>query len=390
MVGKMNQGRVDRENHERGTHVGVISNGSDLTSARQGALSRTLTQIALYNPGLLLLHHGCGRGADEFAHSFARRLGGWRIHGHPVRDAPGSPPRHITQLTRELGYLAASKPRYERDADIVSASRIVVVVLPHPHREIWKLLHQAALAGRVVIYVDYSSLETKPTGPKVAAGPHATLTALPGSRAALAGLSTAADTIAWAKLQGKQDRRAGATCPDYRAFCARHGLPGSSLAQRMWSAYMRPLPGQQPRAQSHLAVREPVPPRRIQGAALAPPLAVGRKETTRSAASRLRSAVPAQSGIPREWRDTALRTLGAMAEVHETGGTVLLTLSSGGKVLAKSLEPRGRKVAVPEAAAFNKEVARAKLNPPEAQVDNWRLRTQHRRVFSQAVHVARF
>jgi hypothetical protein len=266
---------------------------------------------------------------------------------------------------RELTDLAASKPRYERDTDIVSASRIVVVVLPDTHREIWKMLHQLALADRVTIYVDYSNLETKPTGPKVTTGPHASP----------AGLSTAAETIAWARQQGKADRRAGATCPDYRAFCAKYGLPGSALAQQMWSAYMQPIPRRQPPTQAHHTIGESVPPQRIRGAAPVPPPAITRQKTTRSAVCCSKPAVPAQPGIPREWRDIAVRTLGAKAEVQETDAVVLVILTSGGKVLAKYPEPRSRTVADSEAAAFNKEIATGKLNPPEVQVDNWRLRT---------------
>ena len=114
MSGRMNWDRVNRVNRERGTHVGVISNGSDLTSAQQVALSRTLTQIALDNPGRLILHHGCGRGTDEFAHRFARRLSGWRIRGHPLHDAPGTPPAPAwplsTGLIRSLSGLEGRDP----------------------------------------------------------------------------------------------------------------------------------------------------------------------------------------------------------------------------------------------------------------------------------------
>jgi hypothetical protein len=77
---------------QRDTHVGLISSGSALTPAQQKALSRTFTQIAFYNPGRLILHHGCGPGADEFAHRCVRGLGGWRIHGHPAHDATGRSP----------------------------------------------------------------------------------------------------------------------------------------------------------------------------------------------------------------------------------------------------------------------------------------------------------
>jgi hypothetical protein len=113
-----------------GTHVGVISNGSNLTRAQRATLKRTFIQIAFNNPGRVILHHGCGRGADEFAHRFARERGNWRIRGHP-RKADHHQSHSQTILTCELDEIAGGKPRRERDADIVDASDIVVVVLPY-------------------------------------------------------------------------------------------------------------------------------------------------------------------------------------------------------------------------------------------------------------------
>ena len=144
-----------------GTHVGVISNGSSLTRAQRATVKRTFARIAFNNPGRVILHHGCGRGADEFAHRFARERGNWRIRGHP-RKADHHQPHSPTILTRELDEIAGGKPRRERDADIVNASDIVVVVLPYTQPSVWTLLQAAARTGRTVICIPNGEPQPSP------------------------------------------------------------------------------------------------------------------------------------------------------------------------------------------------------------------------------------
>src|SRR5262245_21358738 len=104
--------------------------GGTLTPSQRATLSRALALIRFNNPGPLILHHGCDQGADEIAHRFARKSSDWLIHGHPA-SRPTTDPRHPqTGMLRELNHQAVGKPRDQRDADIVNASYIVVVVLP--------------------------------------------------------------------------------------------------------------------------------------------------------------------------------------------------------------------------------------------------------------------
>jgi hypothetical protein len=262
---------------------------------------------------------------------------------------------------RELSDVAASKPRSQRDTDIVAASHIVVVVLPYPRPKTWTP-HRPARGDRRFIYVQ-GRQETKPAAAKV----------IPQQPGASAGLSTEAGKIAWAKRRGIADRSAGVACADYRAFCAKHAVPGSPLAQRMWSAYTVPIWAQQTRKQPTNAVRESPSAQRIRPSVPATsPTAAGTKLTAPAAAQQPKPTAATHRGIPQEWYDIAVKTIGAKAEAQENGAAVMVVLTAGGKLLDDFREPRGRKTADHETATFNKEVAVRKLNPPEAQADNWR------------------
>lgn len=131
-----------------GTHVGVIGDGGTLTPSQRAALSRGLAQIRFSNPGRLTLHHGCGQGADETAHRFARKSSDWLIDGPPA-SRPAADPRHPqTGMLRELNHQAAGKPRGQRDVGIVSASHIVVMVLPYHQPGTWQKLAAKSSTSR--------------------------------------------------------------------------------------------------------------------------------------------------------------------------------------------------------------------------------------------------
>jgi hypothetical protein len=325
-------------------------------------VKRTFIQITFNNPGRVILHHGCGRGADEVAHRFARERGNWRIRGHP-RKADHHQPHSQTILTRELDEIAGGKPGRERDADIVNASDIVVVVLPYTQPSVWELLQAATRTGREVIYIPSAEPQPSPeTGKKT-----------PEQLNFPANPATPAEKIQWADLQGKADRAKGATCPDYRVFCAKFGIPGSALAQQMWSAYTRPTPTRNQRTPGQLrpSERAAAPPQR--------PNAVGTATSHETTARPIKrpvaeSTVKATStdrhGIPAEWYEIAVRTLGATAEVSDDGGPAQFVLKGGGKVLAKYPVPRGTKAAASSATAFNREIAKRKMNPPLTEA--WR------------------
>jgi hypothetical protein len=149
-----------------GTHVGVISDGATLTRGQRAALSRALAQIRFNNPGRLILHHGCGHGADEIAHRFARKSTDWLIYGHPT-SRPARDLKHPQAgMLRELNHQAAGKPRDQRDADIVDASHIVVVVLPYHQPGIWRKLEAASAVGRKVVYIPRNKSQPNPPAGK--------------------------------------------------------------------------------------------------------------------------------------------------------------------------------------------------------------------------------
>lgn len=155
-----------RRERSGGTHVGVISNGGTLTPNQRAPLSRALALIRFNNPGRLTIHHGCGQGADEIAHRFARKSSDWLIYGHPA-SRPATDPGHLqTGMLRELNHQAAGKPRDQRDADIVNASHIVVVVLPYHQPGIREKLAAASAAGRKVVYVPRNQSQPNPLAGK--------------------------------------------------------------------------------------------------------------------------------------------------------------------------------------------------------------------------------
>ena len=150
---------ADRET--RGTHVGVVGCGPSLTSLQCAELGRALAIIRLNRQGPLTLHHGCSPGADEAAHRIVRKLGGgWRIHGHPAHDSGRGFAGRTKGIMRDLDVVHASKPHEERDADIVSASGILVAIPPYPEddprssqSETWTMIRMGRAAGREIVYV---------------------------------------------------------------------------------------------------------------------------------------------------------------------------------------------------------------------------------------------
>lgn len=114
------------------THVGVASCRLLLTSAQRGGLGRVLANLALNRDGRLVLHHGCGAGADEIAHHIVRKLGGWRIHGHPGASAANGLSRSVWRTMGDLDVVHKRKSDPERDADIVSASQILIAIPAYP------------------------------------------------------------------------------------------------------------------------------------------------------------------------------------------------------------------------------------------------------------------
>ena len=156
---------------------------------------------------------------------------------------------------------------------------------------------------------------------------------VPEQETAPAWPAPAAQSIAWARRRGGVDREAGRLCRQYKAFLTRYGLTDSVLAKLMWKEY----------ESARAAVTGPREP-----------------------------AVPAHAGIPREWYEDAVKSLGAKAEIQEDGASVVVVLKVGGQVVGQYPEPRGRRAASRDVARFNKHVAERKVNPPDALVDAWR------------------
>ena len=143
-----------------GTHVAVAGRRPSITLAQRGELGRVLAALGLHHDGRLVLHHGCSPGVDEVAHHIVRKLGGWRIHGHPGPEAAKGSYESAQRTRRDLDVVHRSKPHPERDADIVNASHILVAVPDFPEddprssqSETWMMIRMARAAGLEIIYV---------------------------------------------------------------------------------------------------------------------------------------------------------------------------------------------------------------------------------------------
>jgi len=228
------------------THVGVASCRPLLTSRQRGELGRVLASLTLNRDTQLVLHHGCGPGADEVAHHVVRKLGGWRIHGHPSPAATDGLSRSARHTIGDLDVVHGSKPGPERDADIVSASQILVAVPAFPEdnpqssqSRTWTMVHLARTAGLEIIYVP----QTRRTlGSAVPPEP------IPGQGTVTAPTKTR--DVTWAARRGRLDRKAGTACRGYQQFCGVYGLNDSKLTRQMWTAYAPKAPKRKKRAKA--------------------------------------------------------------------------------------------------------------------------------------------
>jgi len=213
------------------THVGVISCRPFLTSAQRGQLGRVLASLTLNRDSQLVLHHGCSPGADEVAHHVVRKLGGWRVHGHPGPCAADGLSRSARHIVGDLDFVHKSKPDPERDADIVNASQILVAVSAFPEDDrrssrTWMLIRMARAADLEIIYVPQARRMHGSARASKLIRAQGTVTA-----------ATRAKDAAWAGRQGRIDRKAGTACRRYQQFCSVYGLNDSKLTQQMWAAY---------------------------------------------------------------------------------------------------------------------------------------------------------
>ena len=264
------------------THVGVIGNVTVLTPVQRSKLAYALASIALGASGRLVLHHGCGEGADEIAHQMVRLLGGWQIHGHPAQAGSGSShhgQRAVTAM-EDLDVGHGLKPPAERDADIVKASTVLIIAGPfqgdpiHAAKlGIGEANRAAEKAIKEIFYLHPSAVQRGPSSRKGGAK-HAAIrapatadvkdiaqkggvkrattrsAATAGAkdvsqkdRAKLTGAHTTAaggvKDVAWATLQGQKDRKAGTQCPNYKGFLKRYNLWKSEKTWEMWEKYYR-------------------------------------------------------------------------------------------------------------------------------------------------------
>ena len=215
-----------------GTRVGVTCCRPPLTTAQLGNLGRVLAGIGLTHDGPLVLHHGCSPGADEVAHRIVRKLGGWRIHGHPGRDVADGSPGRVQDTLSDLDVVHESKPHSERNADIVNVSHILVAVLPYPEddprslqSETWMMIRMGRAAGREIIYVPRKGRAQEPNSRKA-------------TRQGAVTIAAGAKDVKWATRQGRMDRKAGTACQRYQHFRSTYRLSESKLTHQMWTAYV--------------------------------------------------------------------------------------------------------------------------------------------------------
>jgi hypothetical protein len=149
-----------------------------------------------------------------------------------------------------------SKPRAERNADIVNASRILVVIPPYPEAdprssqsEIWMAIRMARAVGREIMYVPRPRRRQEPGSRKA--------TQKQGSV-----IAHGVKDVTWAARQGRIDRKAGTDCRKYKRFIGTYNLSESGLTLQMWTAYKQatqqtPVPANAPHTCRRC--RKPVP-----------------------------------------------------------------------------------------------------------------------------------
>ena len=249
------------------THVGVIGNLPVPTPVQRTKLAHALASIALGKSGRLVLHHGCGEGADEVAHQMVRLLGGWQIHGHPAQtDGGDSPHRRRTKSDMDdLDVRHQMKPPVERDADIVEASAILIIAGPYDGDPIHAAKpgigaanRAAGKAVREIFYLHPPAVQRKPSrqtdGAKRATARAAAAAGVKDvssparqgreDRKAVTPTARAAATasvkdVNWAARQGREDRKTGTRCGSCKAFRKRYNLWESEKTDEMWSRYFR-------------------------------------------------------------------------------------------------------------------------------------------------------
>lgn len=137
--------------------MSIISNDlqSELSVQEVIELDKTLQQIRSSSSGAMVLHHGCSTksySADVLAHKFARESG-WRIEGHPAFVAHGVEPRQLAYVRKQLSVLHPAERLGDRDASLIWAADIIVVVRPRLSQT-KALLAEAAAIGWQVIHID--------------------------------------------------------------------------------------------------------------------------------------------------------------------------------------------------------------------------------------------
>jgi hypothetical protein len=220
-------------------HVGVICGRRMLTSAQRGGLGNQLRLIGEEHRGhVLILHHGCGRDGDEVAHQAVRALGGWRIHGHPASERADGEVLLRAGVMRGLSRIHESKPSRERDADIVDASEILIVITGgRPQPELDASVKRAEASSRTVIYLKGTANANKPPTRKPDSPPKR-LSAAAGGK-----------DVAWAVRQGRQDKIAGKRSQGYKRFRSSHDLQVSDTSLHLWHTYRNAYQKQPQRAQ---------------------------------------------------------------------------------------------------------------------------------------------
>jgi hypothetical protein len=207
-------------------HVGVICGGRMLTPEQRASLGRRLQHIAERHRGYApVLHHGCGNDADEAAHRTVRTFGNWLIHGHPASESSGQ------VMIREgvilgLNRICESKPPAQRDAEIIDASDIIIVIRNgESQAQIDMAVRRAQAANRELVFLKITTVAQKPPARKqdpILKPESAT---------------TEERTLEWAARQARSDSLAGNPCQRYKDFRAKYDLPKCDISLQMWNSY---------------------------------------------------------------------------------------------------------------------------------------------------------
>ncbi|PEN14136.1 hypothetical protein CRM92_10570, partial [Rothia dentocariosa] len=158
-----------------------------------------LDEITSRRPFPPLVLHSRGQGSDNVARDHVCSLSNWQV-----------------------------KDDAEPNSEIAEACHILIVIAPGRERgplpkpvDVWSLVEKARASGRAIIHIPIVM-----RSPETAGQPAPLDQETP--------FRSAKDSLAWALIRGREDRKAGKASSKYTRFRDVYGLPDSPESLKLW------------------------------------------------------------------------------------------------------------------------------------------------------------